>query len=552
MKFKNSEESFYTRWFAEKLAEAENSDSVDGSILFLAIMAGLGSLSIENAPLNVPGASEIVINDAARFEVGCYMLATVSHWMKINTPIQQEHINNMFVSKFIAISYRALNQPPDAIKDLINSRLEFYGEMYQKQKSDRDLVEILTDYVAYAVEKEGTYPGIDVPLSLSFKRIIILARLASWITSYTEVAFEALIKHETSLEKQVSGEQSLNQKETSKPKKAPNKRSATISASDVLFYLPPQFEEAEPFMQGLAAVCVDGSFGFINLAGEYVIEPQFEEVALGFSEGLAAVKVDDLWGYINQDGKMVIDPQYDDAYQFAEGLAAVWDDNSDGLGYIDTKGQFVIEARYDAVGAFSESLARVRTFEDRNFGYIDRNGKQVIPSIFEENGDTGRFIQGFAAVKKDSKCGYIDRTGKYTIDLKFDGWTGDFAEGLAHVSLDHKTAYIDKTGNSVIKTNFDSGGLFSESLAAIAQFDYAAERRYKLWADKEYREKGILYQGPNPQDWMKWGYINRTGNTVIQIQFERARPFSSGLAAVRVKKLWGYIRSGLNPRSNLP
>ena len=39
----------------------------------------------------------------------------------------------------------------------------------------------------------------------------------------------------------------------------------------------------------------------------------------------------------------------------------------------------------------------------------------------------------------------------------------------------------------------------------------------------------------------KWGYINRTGKTIIPFQFNKAQNFSEGLAAVKKDSLWGFI-----------
>jgi len=39
----------------------------------------------------------------------------------------------------------------------------------------------------------------------------------------------------------------------------------------------------------------------------------------------------------------------------------------------------------------------------------------------------------------------------------------------------------------------------------------------------------------------KWGYIDKTGNTVINPQFEEANAFHEDLAAVKQNGKWGYI-----------
>src|ERR1035437_2624563 len=49
----------------------------------------------------------------------------------------------------------------------------------------------------------------------------------------------------------------------------------------------------------------------------------------------------------------------------------------------------------------------------------------------------------------------------------------------------------------------------------------------------------------------RWGFADKSGKLVINPQFERAEPFASGLAEVRLDK-WGYVNDSgkmvLNPQ----
>src|SRR5712692_378744 len=75
----------------------------------------------------------------------------------------------------------------------------------------------------------------------------------------------------------------------------------------------------------------DGKWGYIDKTGSIVIKPEFEE-AFPYSEGLAAVRVRGKWGYVNDKGNMIINPRFDLAAPFSEGSGLVV--LSDKVGYV--------------------------------------------------------------------------------------------------------------------------------------------------------------------------------------------------------------------------
>lgn len=86
--------------------------------------------------------------------------------------------------------------------------------------------------------------------------------------------------------------------------------------------IPARFERAHKFSQGLAAVRIEGSYGFINLLGEVVIEPKFD-LAGEFYEGLAEVLVGDVVGVIDKSGEFVVEPQFARAIPFTKDTLVV-------------------------------------------------------------------------------------------------------------------------------------------------------------------------------------------------------------------------------------
>ena len=266
----------------------------------------------------------------------------------------------------------------------------------------------------------------------------------------------------------------------------------------------------------LFPIVQQGKYGYIDVHGNVTIQPEYEE-ADTFSEGLAAVKKNGKWGYIDKEGRKVIIPQFmtHGNRQFSEGLAAInIGDFSDGKwGFIDHSGEVVIQPQYELVGFFSEGLAFI--VKDGKRGFLDKEGNIIIEPIFEM---ATWFSEGLAPVRPPGgKWGYIDRSGKFIIPPEFDqAWP--FSEGLAEVSTSKlepryvsKTFCIDKTGKTIIN---HPGGTFFEGLAAVS-------------------------------DWMdvkdQWGYKNKQGDYVIKPQFTYAHRFSEGLAAVEIDGKWGFI-----------
>jgi hypothetical protein len=117
----------------------------------------------------------------------------------------------------------------------------------------------------------------------------------------------------------------------------------------------PRYDEVWGFSCGMATVGVaaekagDGSYkvdkikyGYIDKSGTEIIRPQYN-YAQDFSEGLAAVKINDKFGYIDNTGNIVIPFQYDWAQEFSEGLACVGKNKKPC--FIDKSGNVVITVK---------------------------------------------------------------------------------------------------------------------------------------------------------------------------------------------------------------
>ena len=74
--------------------------------------------------------------------------------------------------------------------------------------------------------------------------------------------------------------------------------------------IPAQFDSANEFSEGLAAVQVGDSFGYVNQGGTLVIRPNFVQ-AYPFVDGLALVRTGTEYAYIDTSGKIVMSGVFD-------------------------------------------------------------------------------------------------------------------------------------------------------------------------------------------------------------------------------------------------
>ena len=143
-----------------------------------------------------------------------------------------------------------------------------------------------------------------------------------------------------------------------------------------------------------------------------VIAAQPHEVG-DFHEGFARIVVDGLTGYMNTAGEILVEPQFADAGDFSEGMA--WVVKKGKVGYIDHTGLLVIKPKYDVeerrfMGDFVDGRARV--IKKERYGFIDRDGKWVIKNKYDNATD---FRNGLARVevgfRYSAKIGYYDELG---------------------------------------------------------------------------------------------------------------------------------------------
>lgn len=345
-----------------------------------------------------------------------------------------------------------------------------------------------------------------------------------------------------------------------------------------------------------------------------VTAAQAAKVASEFHSGLAWFEDSKTgkYGYIDTAGNIVIDPKYDQAFDFNDyGFAKVHvSKKHNKLGsflsyqFIDKDGKVVAKTPGDTnslvyqletwYGGYGVTVGE-KVGKHPKWGWIGLIGPKGF--YLQKSGNTlasqtvftyfGPFTEdGFAVVGKGTKnssadyktSSSVDTQGLRTLMLgEFKGNSfnlastsyffinkngkqlgsntyaiapGNFSDGMAAVpgKANAKGAYtwgyIDAKGNQVIKPQYDTADKFQNGLAKVSKggkYGYI-DKSGNVVVEIKWPELGSFGDGlAYFKQGNKYGYLNTAGEIVIEAQYDSATAFSDGYAPVKDGVAWGVI-----------
>lgn len=238
---------------------------------------------------------------------------------------------------------------------------------------------------------------------------------------------------------------------------------------------------------------------------------KYDDVSV-FADGFCAVKEEEKWGYVNNEGELVIPLQYEEAGTFGSLRAPVKEEQE--LYYIDKTGKksMIIpkEIKAEKIGFFENNIYAVGNA--KGYQYCDEEGTV----LFGPYQEATTFNYDRAAVKQEDRWHFIKRDGQKLNETTYQAVITDekgisFRNERAFAVGEDEYQMLDTEGNVVSEETFTDAKVFLDNT-------YAAVR------------KGI-----------RWGFVDKEGNMVIEPQFEEAHSFSHGFAAVKKGNTWGFI-----------
>jgi hypothetical protein len=119
--------------------------------------------------------------------------------------------------------------------------------------------------------------------------------------------------------------------------------------------------------------------GLINNKGNLVTPIKYDDIAMEyclpkFRSGLLKVKLDGLYGFINIDGEEIIPPTYDDARDFSKhGFAQV--KKGEKWGVINTAGEIVIDIKHEQIWENDGKICYFIATNNLKCEWYDHSGK---------------------------------------------------------------------------------------------------------------------------------------------------------------------------------
>ncbi|HEY8400214.1 MAG TPA: WG repeat-containing protein, partial [Cytophagaceae bacterium] len=304
--------------------------------------------------------------------------------------------------------------------------------------------------------------------------------------------------------------------------------------------IEPEYDYARDFFNDKAIVKKGKKYGVITKENSFVLTPDYDFI--DYLEGsdnklFRLTNIKNKYGYLTKEGKVIVNPGFEKAGFFREGLASVRDENK--WGYIDTSGVLVISPEYEKVSEFNEGLAAVMI--NRKWGFIDRQGKMVIEPQFSSAGD---FHEGRAWVKQKNKVGYINQSGNYIIPPKYIK-ADNFKNGVAIARIKKKYGLIDAKGKWIGRPCYKSISEFENNSLAIVRKGKrygVIDNRGKKVIPVKYNKIGGFSEGVTMiRKKKKFGFADSTGKITIKPYYQNAGNFSEGLARVKMNGIYGYI-----------
>ncbi len=238
---------------------------------------------------------------------------------------------------------------------------------------------------------------------------------------------------------------------------------------------------------------------------------------------------------------------------------------------IDKQGKSLVDlTRYQKVDADKISAGLLPVMRNSHVGYLNMQGREVIPVMYDVLNDGQGWArpvsEGRIVVKQGGHYGVIDTANRTIVPFSAAiSDIDDYRGGMARVRKNKAISWLDKEGNiknantqstntqnaGVKKDNSKSNDGKSAKNSRVNDRTATSKSEVTPSARANSTQKNsasipinrFTTLQPRQQDG-RWGFVDDNNVTMITYSFDEVRPFSEGLAGVRIDAEWGFINLG--------
>lgn len=265
-----------------------------------------------------------------------------------------------------------------------------------------------------------------------------------------------------------------------------------LMANDLTKLTKPIYHRIFPLTYGHAVFDTKGKVAILNRSGKQITGFDLENSPLSYYE----------------DGYYILSKSIGDSA------------NSIKFGMIDTLGNNIIPFVYDEIKPFYNDLALVRLNE--KYGIVDRKGKLQGEVKYDQ---ITKLNEEKIQVQVDSRIGFINRKGEMLQGLKHPGFS----------SMDPKFVHYSGYGESRWIVNTVTGDTFS-----IMHNEHFGPEGFARVGKVVEKVVGKVVKKVSMR-----GMIDKTGNFVLPIEYNRIFKFKNGVLLVQKDGKYGLLDENL-------
>ena len=305
----------------------------------------------------------------------------------------------------------------------------------------------------------------------------------------------------------------------------------------------------------------EGVWGFFDVKGKPVVSMRYDKLEQQFSHGIAVVgyymmqkikpaELEIRFGLVDKSGKELTGFLYKKIVKLNDNLFAL-QDNSNHWGFCDGKGKIAHTCLYDEYVVLNPNEIKVEKFG--KWGVVESGGKVIYEPVYKS---IAKVDNGWKVEKFNAYAIYRDSLGfaKYEFD-----YFKSAAPDLFVFGLNGYFGLIDIKGNVVLKNAYTQIEPFQYGFSVVkinGKYGLINKKgKYLLEPEYDYIEHDTLgylrVKGKEIHDYghvkvvvsevPKWGIIDSTGRTVLEIKHTNILKQSEGIFPVKRGNLWGFF-----------